>query len=62
MKKVTKKNPWGILKPIANAVEFLEEHGDIKCNLPECGDVGCASSIIWSAMAKVRVKLLKKDL
>ena len=48
---------YGVLQSIANAIEQLEESGDIKCNLPDCGDVGCASSILWSALFQVLQQL-----
>ena len=44
---------YGKLQPIADAITKLEDDGDIKCGLPECGDVGCASSVLWNALAKV---------
>ena len=44
---------YGKLQPIADAITKLEELGDIKCGIPECGDVGCASAVLWNALAEV---------
>ncbi len=45
------------LDNIRKAVEKLEDLGDIKCNIPECGDVSCASTIIYNAITEAEINI-----